>query len=205
MSLSLCHDNNVSTLYAIGTHNRVLYPSCDQTLSATSHKFRDCLAAGTNPFGLENDKKPMVAGRSRGWSINQRPHGRERHEHTFRANSESRLMKLFLSHFRFWGTTLEHIFLAKHAFGSIEPAALAAILSSNFQDYDMGPRRKPMSPSFGDGIFTQGDTDWRHSRALMRSQFLHRQYDDLKILREPVNDLVEAMSITSVVDLQPYW
>jgi hypothetical protein len=42
-------------------------------------------------------------------------------------------MELFLFHFRLWGTTLEQIFLGTRAFGTIEPANLEAILSTNFK------------------------------------------------------------------------
>src|SRR5947208_1069347 len=87
--------------------------------------------------------------------INQRPFGVDRLEQIFRANSESRLMELFLFHFRFWGTTLEQVFIGSQAFGTIEPANLEAILSTNSHDWDMGLRRKVMFPFFGDGIFTQ--------------------------------------------------
>lgn len=114
-------------------------------------------------------------------------------EQIFRAISESRLMELFLFHFRFWGTTLEHVFLGELAFGTIEPANLEAILSTNFQGYDMGPRRKVMGPLFGDGIFTQEGSDWKHSRALLRAQFLHKQYDELEVFREPVDNLLEVL------------
>lgn len=65
--------------------------------------------------------------------LNRRPLGVDRIEQIFRANAESRLMELFLFHFRLWGTTLEQIFLGTRAFGTIEPANLEAILSTNFQ------------------------------------------------------------------------
>lgn len=42
-------------------------------------------------------------------------------------------MELFSFHFRLWGTTLEQIFLGTRAFGTIEPANLEAILSTNFK------------------------------------------------------------------------
>ena len=85
----------------------------------------------------------------------------DRLEQIFRANSEMRLMELFLFHFRLWGTTLEQVFLGTTAYGTIEPANLEAILSTDFQSWGMGPRRKVMFPFFGDGIFTQEGPDWQ--------------------------------------------
>lgn len=72
--------------------------------------------------------------------LNQRPFGVDRLEQIFRANAESRLMELFQFHFRLWGTTLEQIFLGSRAYGTIEPANLEAILSTNFQGKAITPR-----------------------------------------------------------------
>lgn len=64
---------------------------------------------------------------------NQRPWGIDRLEQIFRADNESRLMELFLFHFRQTGSTLEQVFLGTKAFGTIEPANLEALLSTNFK------------------------------------------------------------------------
>jgi hypothetical protein len=63
---------------------------------------------------------------------NQRPMGVDRLEQIFRANSESRLMELFLFHFRQTGYTLKQVFLLTPAYGTTDPANLEAILSTNF-------------------------------------------------------------------------
>ncbi len=63
---------------------------------------------------------------------NQRPLGLDRLEQIFRANAESRLMELFLFHFRQTGYTLEQRFLRAQAFGTVDPANLEVILSTNF-------------------------------------------------------------------------
>jgi cytochrome P450 len=74
-----------------------------------------------------------------------------------------------------------------------------------FADWGFGPRRKITYPLFGHGIFTQEGPAWRHSRDLLRPQFKYRQYSDLNILREPVDDLIGCISDSKdgVVDLQP--
>ncbi len=59
-------------------------------------------------------------------------------------------------------------------------------------------------PMFGDGIFTQEGPAWKHSRELLRPQFQHRHYENLEVLRDAVDDLLEAIPKGgSVVDLQP--
>lgn len=67
----------------------------------------------------------------------------------------------------------------------------------------MGPRRKVMFPFFGDGIFTQQGDTWKHSRELLRPQFTHRQYEDLELFREAVDNLIDILPESGVVDLQP--
>jgi hypothetical protein len=61
---------------------------------------------------------------------NQRPFGLDRLEQIFRADAESRLMELFLFHFRQTGYTLQQMFLRARAFGTVDPANLEAIFSS---------------------------------------------------------------------------
>ncbi|KAJ9496491.1 hypothetical protein H2202_008154 [Exophiala xenobiotica] len=135
---------------------------------------------------------------------NQRPLGIDRLEQIFRANTESRLMELFLFHFRQTGNTLDQVFLGTRAFGTIDPANLEAILSTNFKDYSMGLRRAITFPMFGDGIFTQEGPAWKHSRDLLRPQFVHKQYDDLKVVGDAIEDLLTAIpSAGGIIDLQP--
>ncbi|ORY14147.1 cytochrome P450 alkane hydroxylase [Clohesyomyces aquaticus] len=135
---------------------------------------------------------------------NQRPFGVDRLEQIFRADAESRLMELFLFHFRQTGSTLEQKFLGTKAYGTIEPANLEAILSSNFKDFGMGPRRAITFPMFGDGIFTQEGAAWKHSRDMLRPQLQHKQYEDLEVFRQAVDDLIGLVEeCNGTIDLQP--
>lgn len=113
-------------------------------------------------------------------------------------------MELFLFHFRQTGNTLEQVFLGTQAFGTVDPANLEAILSTNFKDWGMGARRQITFPMFGDGIFTQEGAPWKHSRELLRPQFHYKQYDNLEVFREAVDNLIDIISQEDgVVDLQP--
>ncbi|KAI0015256.1 cytochrome P450 alkane hydroxylase [Xylariomycetidae sp. FL0641] len=135
---------------------------------------------------------------------NQRPLGVDRLEQIFRAEAEMRLMELFLFHFRQTGYTAKQIFLLKPAYGTVDPANLEAIFSTNFSDWSFGPRREITFPFFGDGIFTQEGSAWKHSRDILRPRLVYRQYEDLKIFREPIDELLQVLPQTSgVVDLQP--
>ena len=44
-------------------------------------------------------------------------------------------MELFLFHFRQTGHTLEQVFLGTQAFGTVDPANLEAIMSTNFKGW----------------------------------------------------------------------
>ncbi|KAI1182506.1 cytochrome P450 alkane hydroxylase [Nemania serpens] len=135
---------------------------------------------------------------------NQRPLGVDRLEQIFRAEAETRLMELFLFHFRQTGYTLKQKFLMTPAYGTVDPANLEAMFSTNFSDWSFGPRRAITFPMFGDGIFTQEGDAWKHSREMLRPQLVYRQYEDLELFREPVEDLLQVLpSAGGVVDLQP--
>ena len=64
---------------------------------------------------------------------NEFPLGLDRLKQIFDADADSRLMALFLMHFRMWGDTLEQVFLGTQAFGTIDPINLEAILSTKFK------------------------------------------------------------------------
>ncbi|KAF5137023.1 Cytochrome P450 monooxygenase fsdH [Metarhizium anisopliae] len=94
--------------------------------------------------------------------VSLRQYFRDRLEQIFGADSEFRLMELFLFHLRQTGYTLQQLFLRSLAFGTVDPANLEIIFSSNFKvfnkqklDGSSGPRRAITFPMFGDGIFTQ--------------------------------------------------
>ncbi|KAK0714745.1 cytochrome P450 alkane hydroxylase [Lasiosphaeris hirsuta] len=112
---------------------------------------------------------------------NQRPLGVDRLEQIFRASAESRLMELFLFHFRQTGYTLKQIFLLTPAYGTVDPANLEAILSTKFE----------------------GEDAWKRSKLMLRPQLVHRQYEDLKLFDEPMDDLLDSLpSSGGIVDLQ---
>lgn len=137
--------------------------------------------------------------------LNQRPWGIDRLEQIFRADAESRLMELFLFHFRLWGTTLEQVFLSTQAFGTIEPRNLEAILGSKFDDWSLGLRNQVMNPLFGSGIFTQDGDLWKASRALLRPQFTYAQYEQCEVFRDATSALLENLaSQQGTVDIQPH-
>jgi cytochrome P450 len=55
----------------------------------------------------------------------------------------------------------------------------------------------------GDGIFTQEGLAWKHSRELLRKQFVQTQYRNLDHFREPVDNFITHLPVDGVIDLQP--
>ena len=60
-----------------------------------------------------------------------------------------------------------------------------------------------MYPLFGDGIFTQDGTSWKHSRDMIRPFFVHKQYEELEIFQDAVDDFLSILPQQGVIDLQP--
>lgn len=68
----------------------------------------------------------------------------------------------------------------------------------------MGKRREISLPMFGDGIFTQEDAAWKHSRDMLRPPLQHKHYENLDVFKQSVDDLIDILSSQSgVIDLQP--
>ena len=77
-------------------------------------------------------------------------------------------------------------------------------LLRNDADYGFGVRYGVFSPLLGNGIFTQEGTAWKHSRELLRKQFIRMQYQNLDHFREHVDNLIaRLLAEEGVIDLQP--
>ncbi len=62
-----------------------------------------------------------------------------------------------------------------------------------------------MMSMIGEGIFTQDGCAWKHSRWLLRRQFVRMQYQDLECFRKHVENVITALGPSQgVVDLQPF-
>lgn len=79
----------------------------------------------------------------------------------------------------------------------------AEYLTSLCVDYGFGCRPAIFAPLLGNGIFTQEGAAWKHSRELLRRQFVRAQYQNLHHFREHVDNLVERIGAGGIVDLQP--
>ncbi|KIX02259.1 uncharacterized protein Z518_08198 [Rhinocladiella mackenziei CBS 650.93] len=122
----------------------------------------------------------------------------------FKANSEQRLLSLFSEFYDNLGPNIEQTLLGATGFVTMDPVNVEAILSSRFNDIGFGPRRNSFWAFLGDGIFTRDGVPWKHSRELLRRQFVRMQYQSLEAFNEHVDNLVEAIRrAPDIIDLQP--
>jgi cytochrome P450 len=71
-------------------------------------------------------------------------------------------------------------------------------------DYGFGLRQAVFSPLLGNGISTQEGAAWKHSRQLLRKQFIRTQYQNLDRFQEYVDNLIDHLpDKEGEVDLQP--
>jgi cytochrome P450 len=59
----------------------------------------------------------------------------------------------------------------------------------------------------GEGIFTQDGRAWKHSRELLRRQFVRIHHQNLGVFDDHINDLITGISAVGepIVDLQPFF
>jgi cytochrome P450 len=114
----------------------------------------------------------------------------------------------------------QYLLFGPRAFHILDPRNLESVLSTNFNgkllllkaksvsdltgiDYGFGVRQQIFAPLLGQGIFTQEGTAWKHSRELLRKQFVRAQYQNLHHFQEHVDNLLARIPKSGVVDLQP--
>ncbi|KAI9713723.1 MAG: hypothetical protein M1812_006561 [Candelaria pacifica] len=96
-----------------------------------------------------------------------------------------------------------------HVFGVVgyfttEPRNIESMLSSRFEDWALGTGRGGLRSLLGEGIFTQDGSPWKHSREILRRQFVRINFKDLSTFDEHVDDLIAELSASEgIVDLQP--
>ncbi|KAL5316574.1 hypothetical protein ACEPPN_015623 [Leptodophora sp. 'Broadleaf-Isolate-01'] len=122
----------------------------------------------------------------------------------FRAGRDKKLLAFFTEQFDQLSPTAEVKILGGIGYVTQDPENIEALLSTQFEDFHLGPRTLAMKAMIGNGIFTQDGTAWKHSREVLRQQFMRVQYQNLKGFREHLETLMERLSTSSgVTDLQP--
>ena len=124
----------------------------------------------------------------------------------FKAHWDKRLLQLFQELFDGLGPNIEQTLLGGTGFVTHDPENIETMLSTRFEDYGFGPRRDAFYRLLGEGIFNQDGKPWKHSRALLRRQFVRMQYQDLSPFKKHVDNLVDVLRLSAsdgTVDMQP--
>ena len=122
----------------------------------------------------------------------------------FEAHWDKRLLGLFSDLYDGLGPNIEQTLLGTTGFVTIDPENIEVMLSTRFEDFGFGPRRDAFYALLGEGIFNQDGPPWKHSRELLRRQFVRMQYQNLGAFREHVDNMISVLEKSEgVVDLQP--
>jgi cytochrome P450 len=70
-------------------------------------------------------------------------------------------------------------------------------------EFGLGLRPPTFKPLLGSGIFTQDGSKWKHSRELLRPQFMSNRFQNFDQIRDCVKNLIGCIPEDGVVDLQP--
>lgn len=76
-------------------------------------------------------------------------------------------------------------------------------LNNRSLDFGLGLRRPHFFPLLGSGIFTQDGPEWKHSRDLLRPQFMSNRDENFEQVKECVQNLISRIPPSGIVDLQP--
>ncbi|PQE13010.1 n-alkane-inducible cytochrome P450 protein [Rutstroemia sp. NJR-2017a BBW] len=136
------------------------------------------------------------------------PLGIDRIVELWRANADGHLLEFLCSIAKEYdhedgNSGCQHLLIGPRAFYVLHPQNVETLLSTNFKDYGFGSRPAVFAPLLGKGIFTQEGEAWRHSRELLRKQFVRVQYQNLDHFREHVDNLVSCLLTKKPIDLQP--
>ncbi|KAG4443781.1 hypothetical protein IFR05_000772 [Cadophora sp. M221] len=122
----------------------------------------------------------------------------------FRAGRDNKLLAFFTEQFDQLSSTAEVSILGGIGYVTQAPENIEALLSTQFEDFHLGPRTLAMKVMIGNGIFTQDGIAWKHSREVLRGQFMQIQYQNLKGFREHLETMMGRLSTSSgATDLQP--
>ncbi|KAF2963475.1 hypothetical protein GQX73_g10098 [Xylaria multiplex] len=148
-------------------------------------------------FALQNGCKPL-----RPWNAKW-PLGLDLFFKALRVSNEGHILKFFQTIVDECGSTfVQHLF-AVPGIDTIDPENLEVVLSTNFNDYDLGLRKMTFQALLGSGIFTQDGAEWKHSRHLLRPQFASNRAQNFVQIQECVERLVRSIPADGEVDLQP--
>lgn len=106
------------------------------------------------------------------------------------AAKHGRLLRLLESRLQSKGPTYQFMLAGTTLYHTKDPENIKALLATNFNDFGLGLRNRQFKPFLGEGIFTLDKESWKHSRLMLRPQFLKERYSDMESLEVHLQHLV---------------
>jgi cytochrome P450 len=130
--------------------------------------------------------------------------GMDRVKEARQARKEHRVIEWAHQKFRDAGCYTQSIrIFTKTIIVTAEPANIKAIFATNFNDFDTAGRLAFIGPVIGKGIFTTDGEEWKHSRAMIRPNFVRAQVANIDAIEVYLQDMFKLLpSDGSPVDLQ---
>ena len=92
------------------------------------------------------------------------------------------------------GQTFSFWLFGKSMIVTAEPENFKTILSTSFDDFELGPKRRAgFAPLFGDGIFAADGTKWSASRALLRPSFAKSQVSNTEVFETHFQNFLQVV------------
>ena len=122
---------------------------------------------------------------------------------TLRAAKAKEFLPRIRRQYEKYGNTFSSRFLTYPVMNTIEPENIQTVLSTSFNDYEIGSRRREaFSPLLGKSIILLEGQQWEHSRARLRPSFKRSQVADLARFEVHLQHLIPAIPCDgSTVDL----
>lgn len=99
-----------------------------------------------------------------------------------------------LAQYTKYGNTFSSRFFMTPVINTIDPENITTILTTRFDDYGVGSRRKEaFAPLLGKSIFQVDGPQWKHSRGLIRPCFSKAQVENLPKFDVHVTNLIKAI------------
>ncbi|KAK7192817.1 hypothetical protein DPSP01_011238 [Paraphaeosphaeria sporulosa] len=131
--------------------------------------------------------------------------GMDRIREVRQARKEHRMIEWVHQKFREAGQYTQSIkIFNKTIIVTSEPANIKAVFATNFNDFDTAGRLDFIGQVIGKGIFTTDGEEWKHSRAMIRPNFVRAQVANIDAIEVYLQDLLKLLpSDGTSVDLQP--
>ena len=112
----------------------------------------------------------------------------------FRAIASKTFLEQVENQYKEYGNTFSSRRATFDIIYTVEPENIKTILSTKFEDYEVGShRRRVFSPLLGNSVILLDGVRWEHTRTILRPSFTRSLMNDLPMLEEHISNLLQAI------------